>query len=87
MTKPEPWDPNNKDHVEEARTKLDVWPLDKYNAKTLDEVHPRSYTQSTTEPHEVYDLIAIGAGAGGLVSCKLCGVFLLKRTCFLLPYD
>jgi hypothetical protein len=71
MTPPaaDPWNPNDKTHVEEAR-KLDVWPLDEHNAKTLNEVHPRSYTQSTEEPHEIYDLIAIGAGAGGLVSCK-----------------
>eukprot|EP00545_Synedropsis_sp_CCMP1620_P013483 CAMPEP_0119004920 /NCGR_PEP_ID=MMETSP1176-20130426/1433_1 /TAXON_ID=265551 /ORGANISM="Synedropsis recta cf, Strain CCMP1620" /LENGTH=579 /DNA_ID=CAMNT_0006956681 /DNA_START=114 /DNA_END=1853 /DNA_ORIENTATION=- len=69
MTPADPWNPFDKQHIEEAR-KLDVWPLDKYNAKTLDEVHPRSYTQSTTEPHQVYDLIAIGAGAGGLVSSK-----------------
>lgn len=71
MTPPaaDPWNPNDKTHVEEAR-KLDVWPLDEHNAKTLNEVHPRSYTQSTEEPHEIYDLIAIGAGAGGLVSSK-----------------
>jgi hypothetical protein len=64
-----PWIAFDKDQAEEAR-KLDVWPLDEHNALLLNEVHPRDYKQSTPTPHEVYDLIAIGAGAGGLVSCK-----------------
>eukprot|EP00546_Thalassionema_frauenfeldii_P013594 CAMPEP_0178915474 /NCGR_PEP_ID=MMETSP0786-20121207/12046_1 /TAXON_ID=186022 /ORGANISM="Thalassionema frauenfeldii, Strain CCMP 1798" /LENGTH=522 /DNA_ID=CAMNT_0020588587 /DNA_START=228 /DNA_END=1796 /DNA_ORIENTATION=- len=55
---------------EDAARKLDIWPLDEYNAKLLNEVHPRDYLQSTSDPHELYDLIAIGAGAGGLVSSK-----------------
>lgn len=63
-----PWTAFDTEQAEEARTKLAVWPLDEYNAKTLNEVHPRNYVQSTTEPHDIYDLIAIGAGAGGLVS-------------------
>lgn len=65
-----PWKAFDKEQEEEARNKYDVWPLDGYNAKTLNEVHPRDYVQSTPEPHEIYDLIAIGAGAGGLVSTK-----------------
>jgi succinate dehydrogenase/fumarate reductase flavoprotein subunit len=35
----------------------------------LNEVHPLDYEKSD-EPHEVYDLVVIGAGAGGLVSSK-----------------
>ena len=64
------WEPKNPDHVEDARSKLNVWPLDEYNAVLLDEVHPRDYLTSAEKPHEIYDLIAIGAGAGGLVSSK-----------------
>jgi hypothetical protein len=63
-----PWKAFDEAQAEEARTKLAVWPLDEHNAKTLNEVHPRDYVQSTTDPYEIYDLIAIGAGAGGLVS-------------------
>lgn len=62
------WSPFDKEQEEEARTRLSIWPLDEYNAKTLNEVHPRDYAQSTEKVHEIYDLIALGAGAGGLVS-------------------
>lgn len=66
-----PWTPSNPDHVLEAK-KLDVWPLDEYNAGLLNEVHPRGYTKSHIESTAsiVYDLIAVGAGAGGLVSSR-----------------
>lgn len=64
------WNPFDKEQEEEARSRLSLWPLDEYNAKTLNEVHPRGYIQSTSDIHEVYDLIALGAGAGGLVSSK-----------------
>ena len=70
MSKSSLWEPDNPDHVEDARAKLNVWPLDEYNAVLLNEVHPRDYATSTDKPHEIYDLIAIGAGAGGLVSSK-----------------
>ena len=65
----EPWTPGNPAHELEARQILHTWPLDKYNAETLNEVHPRQYTTPFT-PHDEYDLIAIGAGAGGLVSAR-----------------
>jgi len=55
---------------EEARA-LNVWPLDEHNIKTLDAVHPRGWEDP--EPAAEYDLIAIGAGAGGLVSAKQSG--------------
>ena len=64
------WSTEDPQHADEARTQLNVWPLDEYNAKLLNEVHPREYKASTDKPHDVYDLIAIGAGAGGLVSSK-----------------
>ena len=65
----EAWTPGNPQHELEARQLLHTWPLDQYNAETLNEVHPRSYPPPFT-PHLEYDLIAIGAGAGGLVSAR-----------------
>jgi pyruvate/2-oxoglutarate dehydrogenase complex dihydrolipoamide dehydrogenase (E3) component len=54
--------------------KLNVWPLDDYNAELLNQVTGGpDYLKSTDVPHEVYDLIAIGAGAGGLVSSRQAG--------------
>ena len=77
----EEWDPNNLRHVEKAKRELNIWPLDEYNTKLLNEVHPIQYTtvmrnnnNKNTTPNnytpEIYDLIAIGSGAGGLVSSK-----------------
>ena len=62
------WTANDPEQAEEARNSLQLWPLDTYNAELLNEVHPRNF--ESQEPHEEYDLIAIGAGAGGLVSSK-----------------
>jgi pyruvate/2-oxoglutarate dehydrogenase complex dihydrolipoamide dehydrogenase (E3) component len=47
-----------------------VWPLDAHNAKLLDNVCPRSWQNPDRPDDFVYDLVAIGAGAGGLVSAK-----------------
>lgn len=47
-----------------------VWPLDEHNAKLLDAVHPRDWANPEQPADFVYDLIAVGAGAGGLVSAK-----------------
>lgn len=63
------WIQNDADQAKQARKELGIWPLDEYNAKLLNEVHPLNFV-SSFEPHEVYDLIAIGSGAGGLVSSK-----------------
>jgi len=52
-----------------AKEQLHVWPLDDDNAKLLDAVHPKSWTVEGTD-ETVYDLIAIGAGAAGLVSSR-----------------
>jgi hypothetical protein len=57
-----PWTANDPEQAKEAK-ELRVWPLDGANAALLNEVHPRGYVRSD-EPHEIYDLIAIGAGAG-----------------------
>lgn len=46
-----------------------VWPLDEHNVRLLDAVHPRSWPAPAAEG-VIYDLVAVGAGAGGLVSAK-----------------
>ncbi|GAB5356003.1 hypothetical protein AAMO2058_000253600 [Amorphochlora amoebiformis] len=53
--------------VEHALEELEIGPLDKLNAELLDQVHPVSWAQP--KGIEVYDIIALGAGAGGLVTC------------------
>jgi pyruvate/2-oxoglutarate dehydrogenase complex dihydrolipoamide dehydrogenase (E3) component len=62
------WIAGSADQADEARKTLNVWPLDEHNAELLNEVHPRDYESKA--PYEEYDLIAIGSGAGGLVSSK-----------------
>ena len=47
-----------------------VSPMDEHNMSLLDQVHPRSWVDPTPPADFVYDLVAIGAGAGGLVSSK-----------------
>mmetsp|Transcript_22717 Transcript_22717/g.43152 ORF Transcript_22717/g.43152 Transcript_22717/m.43152 type:complete len:579 (-) Transcript_22717:18-1754(-) len=70
MTSTTRWTAGDVEQAKEAASKLDVWPLDEYNAALLNEVHPRGYVKSCETPHEEYDLISIGSGAGGLVSSK-----------------
>ena len=43
-------------------------PLDELNVKLLDEVRHRNYVNPA--PLDVYDIVAIGSGAGGLVSSR-----------------
>ena len=81
-----PWTANDKEQAKQAKETLAVWPLDDSNAVLLNEVHPRNYISSTDKPHEVYDLIAIGSGAGGLVSAKQVGDGLLDRDPSFLPF-
>jgi len=47
-----------------------VWPLDEHNVNLLDCVHPRGWKNPERPADFVYDLVAVGAGAGGLVSAK-----------------
>ena len=54
--------------ADEARA-LGVWPLDESNATLLNEVHPRGWKDPSVVP-DVYDLLVVGSGAGGLVSSK-----------------
>jgi pyruvate/2-oxoglutarate dehydrogenase complex dihydrolipoamide dehydrogenase (E3) component len=65
---PQAWLTSDPAHILDARKRLHVWPLDEENAKLLDEVHPKSWPN--VDKDTVYDLIAIGAGAGGLVSSR-----------------
>jgi len=44
------WKANDPEQALEAKTKLNVWPLDEHNAALLNEVHPRDYEKSA-EPH------------------------------------
>jgi pyruvate/2-oxoglutarate dehydrogenase complex dihydrolipoamide dehydrogenase (E3) component len=45
-----------------------VWPLDAYNTKLLDHVHPPDWQDPQVDVKDTYDLVVIGAGVGGLVS-------------------
>jgi pyruvate/2-oxoglutarate dehydrogenase complex dihydrolipoamide dehydrogenase (E3) component len=46
--------------------RIGVAPLDEHNARLLDNVHPKIWQDP--EPKPAYNLVVIGAGAGGLVS-------------------
>jgi pyruvate/2-oxoglutarate dehydrogenase complex dihydrolipoamide dehydrogenase (E3) component len=52
----------------EAARQLEIAPLDVWNKRLLDEVRPRVWQDPS--PPDCYDLVVIGAGAGGLVSSK-----------------
>lgn len=45
-----------------------ITPLDEYNEKLLNNVHPSDWINPT--PTETYDLVVIGAGTAGLVTAK-----------------
>ena len=74
--KNEEWQQTSPADIELAQ-KLHIEPLDDANIKLLNEVHPRNYVNP--KPSDVYDLVVIGAGAGGLVSSRqVCVSFLQK---------
>ena len=58
---------------------LNIEPLDDANIKLLNEVHPRNYINP--KPLDVYDLVVIGAGAGGLVSSRQVCILFLQKVC------
>ena len=58
---------------------LNIEPLDDANVKLLNEVHPRNYVNP--KPLDVYDLVVIGAGAGGLVSSRQVCVHRFCKNC------
>ncbi len=73
------WSIQNESDIKNVKEKLHIWPLDEYNIKLLNEVHPKNWsnnkktevtTSSNNNEEIVYDLIALGAGAGGLVSSR-----------------
>ena len=48
-----------------------MWPMDKYNTTLLNHVHPPSWQDPPSENSDGstnYDLVVVGAGAGGLIS-------------------
>lgn len=53
------WISENENDSKLAREDLKVWPLDSYNTKLLNEVHPKGWSVESKSPVE-YDLIAIG---------------------------
>ncbi len=60
--------PTAKPEDEALAKSLSIWPLDQNNANLLNEVRHLNYVNP--EPLEEYDLVVIGAGAGGLVSSR-----------------
>uniref|UniRef100_A0A7S1FK73 Mercuric reductase n=1 Tax=Corethron hystrix TaxID=216773 RepID=A0A7S1FK73_9STRA len=64
-----PWTPFDGPQSVEARS-LSIWPLDEHNAALLNEVRPRDHLETPSPDPPEYDLVALGAGAGGLVSSK-----------------
>jgi len=57
---------NEEKVIQSASEDLKITPLDSYNASLLDQVHPRAY--DNPQPQTIYNMVAIGAGAGGLVT-------------------
>lgn len=60
--------PTAKPEDEALAKSLSIWPLDQNNVNLLNEVRHLNYVNP--EPLEEYDLVVIGAGAGGLVSSR-----------------
>ncbi|WP_163336086.1 mercuric reductase [Desulfopila sp. IMCC35008] len=56
----------NKKEAGSGHEERGVFPLDEHNVKLLNNVHPKEWTDP--EPQDMYNLVVIGAGAGGLVS-------------------
>lgn len=63
------WTPNSSEQ-KSMSDELSIAPLDEYNAKLLNEVRPLDYKNPTVQQGTVWDLVVIGAGAGGLVSSR-----------------
>ena len=54
------------DMAQDDLTKIGVTPLDEHNATLLDNVHPKKWVDP--DPSEPYNLVVVGAGAGGLIT-------------------
>ncbi|MDJ0784669.1 MAG: FAD-containing oxidoreductase [Desulfosarcinaceae bacterium] len=59
-------DPDLAEFAQEDLEACGVSPLDEHNTRFLDLLHPKAWIDPT--PKSVYNLVVIGAGAGGLVS-------------------
>ena len=77
------WSMKDDNDVQTVKSKLHVWPLDEYNVKLLNEVHPKHWSNDKRKKQKAmddndnleenvqsYDFIALGAGAGGLVTSR-----------------
>lgn len=62
---PEP-DIDLADMAQVCLEEIGISPLDEHNARLLDNVHPKTWQDP--EPKSKYNLVVVGAGAGGLVS-------------------
>lgn len=62
---PEP-DSNLAEMAQDDLDAIGISPMDEHNAQLLDNVHPKQWLNP--EPKSSYNLVVIGAGAGGLVS-------------------
>ena len=58
--------PTDGSHKLNNSDNLNISPLDDHNRKLIDNVHPTDWTNPEPEPR--YNLVAIGAGAAGLIS-------------------
>ena len=63
------WSPNSPEQSS-LSNELSISPLDEYNAALLNEVRPYEYENPNIAWGTVWDLVVIGAGAGGLVSSR-----------------
>jgi pyruvate/2-oxoglutarate dehydrogenase complex dihydrolipoamide dehydrogenase (E3) component len=59
-------DPNLAEFEQVDLEACGVSPLDEHNTKMLDLLHPKAWVDPTPKP--TYNLVVVGAGAGGLVS-------------------
>ncbi len=59
-------DPELATFVQDDLASCGVSPLDEHNATLLDHTHPKAWVDPT--PKATYNLVVLGAGAGGLVS-------------------
>ncbi|KAL3789975.1 hypothetical protein ACHAWO_002029 [Cyclotella atomus] len=64
------WTPNSSSQQSLSEDLLSISPLDEYNAALLNEVRPLEYINPTVDWGTVWDLVVVGAGAGGLVSSR-----------------
>jgi hypothetical protein len=63
------WTPNSSEQ-RSLSNELSISPLDQYNAALLNEVRPLEYNNPEVGWGTVWDLVVVGAGAGGLVSSR-----------------